>query len=115
MATQDWFILTKAQVTTLGGLPKVPPINAEVTPRAVDAASPGIGINLNPEATDYPVGGEVVTLITVTEPDGDGSYVAPRRVVNDDAHSAETKAFLMTMPIAGLDSDTIFAPPPPLE
>jgi hypothetical protein len=110
MATQDWFILTRAQVTTLVGLPKVPPINAEITPRAVDAASPGIGINLNPEATDYPSGGEVVALIPVIEPDGEGSYVAPRRIVNDAAYSAEAKAFLMAMPISSLDSDTIFAP-----
>jgi hypothetical protein len=104
MATQDWFVLTDAERTTAMGFNADPPDgSAEIDPRAIDAESPGVGINLNPDATDYPDGGEVVTLV--------GKHVAPRRIANDSAYSSELKTFLMTLPIAGLDSDTIFAPP----
>jgi hypothetical protein len=107
MATQDWFILTGAERTTAMAFnPDPPDGSAEIDPRAIDAVSPGVGINLNPDATDYPDGGEVVTLV--------GKYVAPRRIVTQaiPAYSEGLKTFLMTLPVASLDSDTIFAPPP---
>jgi hypothetical protein len=106
MATQDWFILTEAENTTATAFNADPPDgSAEISPEAISAVSPGVGINLNPDATGYPDGGEVVTLV--------GNYVAPRRIVTQaiPAYSEGLKAFLMTLPVASLDSDTIFAPP----
>lgn len=100
MATQDWFVLTGAERTTAMGYNT--PGGPEIDPRAVDNASPGVAINLNPDATNYPNGGEVVTLV--------GNYVAPRRIVNDVTYPADMKTYLLTLPFAPLDSDTIFAP-----
>jgi hypothetical protein len=43
-----------------------------------------------------------------------GKYVAPRRIANDVTYPGDMKAYLLTLPFAPLDSDTIFAPPPEL-
>ncbi len=104
MATQDWFILTSAERTTAMGYN--PPGGPEIDPRAVDHETPGVGINLNPDATNYPLGGEVVALV--------GTYVAPRRIIDDITYPTDMKTYLLTLPFASLDSDTIFAPPPGL-
>ena len=97
--TQDWFILTADERTAAIAFNTQ---SAEIDPRAVDNANPGVAINLNPDATNYPDGGEVVTLV--------GNYVAPRRIVNDGNYPADMKTYLLTLPFAPLDSDTIFAP-----
>jgi hypothetical protein len=103
MATQDWFILTGDERTAAMAFNTQ---SAEIDPRAVDNENPGVAINLNPDATNYPDGGEVVTLV--------GKYVAPRRIANDVTYPGDMKAYLLTLPFAPLDSDTIFAPPPEL-
>jgi hypothetical protein len=101
--TQDWFILTEAERTAAMAF-NTPSV--EIDPRAIDSENPGVAINLNPDAVNYPDGGEVVTLV--------GKYVAPRRIANDVTYPGDMKAYLLTLPFAPLDSDTIFAPPPEL-
>ena len=46
--------------------------NASINPRAIDAANPGVGINLNPRAVGFAVGDDV-TLV--------GKFAAPKRIV----------------------------------
>lgn len=101
--TQDMFILSASERTTAMGFN--PPGGPEIDPRAVDNASPGVGINLNPSATNYAAGAPVDLV---------GKYVAPKRIVDDPAYPQNMKDFLLTLPWASLDSDTIFAPPPPI-
>jgi hypothetical protein len=103
MAAQNWFILTPDQNTAVMAFNTT---DYQIAPRAVDAASPGVGINLNPNATGYAAGAPV-TLV--------GNYVAPYRIVNDPAYIAAVPgmiAYLNALPSALLDSDAIFAPPP---
>lgn len=74
-------------------------------PRPIDNSNPGVGINLNPDATDYPNGGEVVTLA--------GRYVANKRMVDDPEYllyAPDLVAYLLTLPWCMLESETIFAP-----
>ncbi len=80
----------------------------EINPRAVDNASPGVGLNLNPDADNFD-GGAVVPLA--------GKFVANKRIVDDpdyQAHAPDLVAFLLTLPWAMLEGETIFAPDPPV-
>lgn len=75
-------------------------------PRAIDNASPGIGLNLNPDAANFPAGGEVVSLT--------GKFVANKRMVDDPdylLHAPDLVTYLKTLPWCMLESETIFAPP----
>jgi hypothetical protein len=101
---QDWFILTEAERTTAMGL--IEPGGPEIDPRAVDGLSPGVGLNLNPDASGY-AAGEPVAL--------EGKYVQTRRIVTQSipAYPEAMKTYLLTLPWASLDSDTIFIPPEP--
>ena len=101
MAIQNWAIITPEQRTALMAF------NGEdvaVNPRAIDNAAPGIGLNINPDATGV-APGAVVTLA--------GKYVAPKRIVDDPqyvAYAPGMVALLLTLPWAMLEAETIFAP-----
>jgi hypothetical protein len=98
---QDWFILTEAERTT--AMAFIQPGDPEIDPRAVDGVSPGVGLNLNPDASGYEAG-EPITL--------EGKYVQTRRTVTQSipAYPEALKTYLLTLPWASLDSGTIFAP-----
>lgn len=101
MSTQNYFVLTSAQRSTAMGYNHP---SASINPRAVDSASPGSGINTNQNADGYDAG-DAVTLI--------GQYVAPVRIVNDPAYLSfvpDMVAFLLTLPSALLENETIFLP-----
>ncbi|MDQ0305348.1 hypothetical protein [Ancylobacter polymorphus] len=77
-----------------------------VDPRAIDNASPGVGINLNDSAVDFEPG-DVVTLV--------GKYVATKRIVDDPQYAIYAPGmitYLLTLPWCTLETETIFAPPP---
>lgn len=101
MATQNYFILTEAERNTAIGFNQPPA--PEINPRAVDNTSPGVGINLNDNAANYGPGDPVGLT---------GTYVAPKRIVDDPTYGAPLKAYLLTLPWALLENETIFAPPP---
>jgi hypothetical protein len=94
----NFFVLTPSQVTQAEAFNTA---NAEVQPRAVDNATPGVGINLNPAASSY-APGATVTLA--------GTSVAPKRIVDDSAYPDNMKTFLLTLPFCSLETETIFAP-----
>lgn len=102
MTMQNQFILTPAQRAAALGLDA--DFVAEVDPRAVDNASPGTGLNLNDNAADYQPG-DPVTLT--------GAFVLPKAIVDDPLYATncpDLLAFLLTMPWASLETETIFAP-----
>ena len=101
MSMMNFFVLTAAQVATAGTLDSN---DARIVPRAVDNASPGVGINLNDNATGVAAGATVPLT---------GRSVAPKRIVDDPAYLAVCPAlitFLLTLPWASLETETIFAP-----
>ena len=105
MAVENFAVITSAQRTTLMAW------NGEdvaIDPRAIDNVALGVGLNINPDATDHD-GGHVVTLA--------GNYVAPKRIVDDPeylTYAPAMVAYLLTLPWCMLEPETIFAPPPPL-
>lgn len=106
MAMENDFILTVAQRVTAISLHA--PLFAEVDPRAIDNASPGVGINLNDNATGV-AAGEAVTLT--------GKYILPKRIVDDPLYQARCPdliTFLLTLPWCSVEPETIFAPFVPL-
>jgi hypothetical protein len=106
MPMENDFVLTAAQRVTALGLDA--DLIAEVDPRAIDNASPGVGINLNDNA-DGIAAGETVSLT--------GKYILPKRIVDDPLYQANCPnliTFLLTIPWCTLEPETIFAPPPPL-
>jgi len=104
MAMQNWVILTEAELAIAKTLDDDE--NYVIGTRAVDNANPGLGININPNALDYPDGGEVVVLV--------GKFVAPKLIVDDPdctTYAPDLKNYLLTLPWAMLEAETIFAPP----
>jgi hypothetical protein len=98
---QNWFILTAAQRDAAVAFNND---DVAIDPRAVDNSSPGVGLNLNDNATDYDPG-EPVTLA--------GTFVAPKRIVDDPEYQTYAPgliALLIGLPFAALESETIFAP-----
>jgi hypothetical protein len=78
--------------------------NATIDPRAIDNASPGVGININDAASDFEPG-ETVALV--------GKFIAPKRIVDDPAYQLYCPnliPYLLTLPFCSLESETIFAP-----
>lgn len=78
--------------------------NATVDPRAIDNDSPGIGLNLNDLADNYGPGAPVALT---------GCFVANKRMVDDPAYQQYCPGlitYLLTLPYALLDTDTVFAP-----
>jgi hypothetical protein len=103
MAILDFIILTAAEAAQAQTLDDDE--NAAINPRAVDGASPGLGVNLNDSASNYAVG----AAVTLTR-----ACVAPKRIVDDPAYQQRCPGlvtFLLTLPWASLETETIFAPP----
>jgi len=101
MTTQNWAIITPDQRTALMAFNGE---DVEINPRAIDNAAPGIGLNINPDATGV-APGAVVTLA--------GNFVAPKRIVDDPQYATYAPgmvALLLTLPWAMLESESIFAP-----
>lgn len=98
MSMMNFFVLTSAQRTTAIGYNTG---SVAIQPRAIDNATPGVGINLNDEAVSY-APADPVTLT--------GCYVAPKRIVDDAEQPAGLKVFLLTLPWCSLETETIFAP-----
>ncbi|MBS7696280.1 MULTISPECIES: hypothetical protein [unclassified Chelatococcus] len=105
MSVENKFIITAAQKVTLEALSNptsIPPVY--IAPRAIDTASPGVGINLNPDAIEFEAGA-VVELV--------GKFVAPKRIVDDADYQAYVPGmitYLLDLPYALLEAETIFAP-----
>lgn len=101
MAVQNFFILTAADRTAAMVFNTN---DVAINPRAIDNASPGVGINLNDAATGF-LAGDPVTLT--------GMFVAPKRIVDDPeyhTYAPDMIAFLLDKPFAMLEPETIFAP-----
>lgn len=101
MSVLNMFILTAAQRTAAMAFNND---DVAIDPRAVDNASPGVGLNLNPAATGIAAGAAVALV---------GKFVAPKRIVDDQQYviyAPDLIAYLLDKPWATLDSDTIFAP-----
>lgn len=102
MPTMNFFVLTSAQRDIAVTLDDDE--NTIIAPRAVDSATPGVGINLNDQAQDY-TPGAAVTLA--------GTFAAPKRIVDDPSYQQYCPAlitYLLTLPWCSLESETIFAP-----
>lgn len=102
MTNQNWIILTAAQLSHAQTLDDDE--NYRIGTTAVDGASPGVGLNTNHDA-DGVEAGDVVDLV--------GKFVAPKRIVDDAdcaTYAPSLKAYLLTLPWAMLESETIFAP-----
>lgn len=102
MTTQNWVILTSAQLTHAQTLDDDE--NYMIGTRPVDNQNPGIGLNINPDAGDFDPGQAVVLT---------GMFVAPKRMIDDPdcaIYAPDLRAFLLTLPWAMLESETIFAP-----
>ncbi|MBS7699147.1 MULTISPECIES: hypothetical protein [unclassified Chelatococcus] len=110
MSVENKFIITAAQKVALEALSNptsIPPVY--IAPRAIDTASPGVGINLNPDATEFEAGA-VVELV--------GKFVAPKRIIDDPAYitnAAAMVAYLRELPFAILEDETVHAPEPPID
>jgi hypothetical protein len=103
MTTQHYFVLTSAQRTTATGLDNTE-AGVGIAPRAIDSATPGNGLNLNDQAVGFAVG-DPITLL--------GKYIAPYRMVNDPdclTYAPDLVTFLLTLPSAVLENETIFLP-----
>lgn len=101
MSIMNFFVLNSAQRTISMSFNDG---NTNIDPRAIDNTSPGVGLNLNDNSTDYEPG-EPVTL--------SGCFVAPKRIVDDPAYIAgvpDMITFLLTLPWCSLETETIFAP-----
>jgi hypothetical protein len=103
MTMQNYFILTSGERDTALGYNPVPPTGYEVDPRLMDNASPGVGINLNDNASNY----DPADPVTLT-----GCYILPKRIVDDPNYGSGLKTWLLTLPWSSLENETIFAPPP---
>jgi hypothetical protein len=103
MAIQNYFVLTSAQRTAAMTHNTD---DVAVDPRAIDGASPGVGLNLNDNATGYAPGASVALT---------GNYVTPSAVLNDpqyQQYAPDLVAYLADKPWCALEDQTIFAPPP---
>jgi len=105
MATQNFFVMSASQRIIAVGYNQGAG-GVAIDPRLIDSSTPGAGINTNPDADGFGVG-DPITLV--------GQYVAPVRIVNDPEYQREVPemvAFLLTLPSAILEVETIFLPPP---
>lgn len=102
MSVQNFFVLTQAQSDHAQTLDD--DNNYQIAPRAADNASPGVGINLNDQATSI-AAGATVTLA--------GNFVSPKRMVDDPdckTYCPNLITYLLTLPFCSLETETIFAP-----
>lgn len=103
MTTQNWFVLIPTQRAAAMAFNGP---DYQINPRLIDSATPGSGINTNQDADGFGVG-DPITLL--------GNYVAPVRMVNDPAYLQyvpDMVAYLLTLPAALLENETIFLPDP---
>lgn len=98
MPMMNFFVLTSAEVSTAEAFNT---LDAQIDPRAIDNLSPGAGINLNDEAAGYDPGEPVILT---------DCFVAPKRIVDDASYPSGMKTYLLTLPWASLEPETIFAP-----
>ena len=101
MSVQNYFIMTSSEKDEASGFDTQ---DVALGARAVDNASPGIGLNLNPDAANYAAG----AAVTLT-----GAWVAPKRLVDDPDYQTYAPgmiSYLLDKPWAALESETIFAP-----
>ena len=106
MSTQVWAVFTAAE--RAHALTIDDDAHFGIDPLPVSNANPGIGININPDAADFDPA-EAVTLA--------GMFVAPKRMVDDPdclTYCPALAAYMLTLPWAMLEHETIFAPPEPL-
>ena len=102
MGIQSWAVLSAAQFATAQN--KDDDDNCRVPTKPVTAASPGVGLNLNPDAADFDPG-DVIPLVDM--------YVIPQRMVTSPEsaiYAPDLVDYLKTMPWAQLDDEVIFAP-----
>lgn len=101
MPASDLFVLTSAQRTTAMSFNDG---NTDIAPIEITHSSPGVGINLNHEATSY----RLKDTVPLT-----GCFIAPKRIVDDQAYIDGVPGmieFLMTLPWCSLEIENIFAP-----
>jgi hypothetical protein len=101
MAVTNYFILTETERNAAASFDNE---NVALGARAVDNGSPGVGLNLNDNASDY-APGEAVALT--------GKFVTSKRIVDDADYVAFAPgmvAYLLDKPFAMLEPETIFAP-----
>lgn len=101
MAITNYFILTAAEKAAAQAFDNE---NVAIGCRAVDNASPGVGINLNDNAASFEAG-ETVPLTD--------KFVTAKRIVDDPDYlqfAPGMVAYLLDKPFATLEPETIFAP-----
>lgn len=102
MTTQNLVILTSSQLAYAQTLDD--DSNFQIGTRPVDNANPGVGININPDAVGV-AAGDPVGLV--------GKFIAPKRIVDDPdciIYAPDLATYLLTLPWAMLEAETIFAP-----
>lgn len=105
MSTQNYVVMTtteEVQARTLDD-----DENMTIEGRAVDGSSPGVGINLNPDAANFAAAASVPLV---------GMLVAPKRIITDPDYlnyCPDLCTYLETLPWCILENETIFAPPEP--
>lgn len=102
MAVTNFFILTTAEKNAANAFNNE---NVAAGGRLIDGSSPGVGLNLNDNATDYDPGEPVVLT---------GKWVTSKRIVDDPdyiTYAPGMVAYLLDKPFATLEPETIFAPP----
>lgn len=101
MSVTNFFILTTAEKNAANAFNNA---NVAAGGRVINGSSPGVGLNLNDNATDYEPG-DPVTLT--------GKWVTSKRIVDDPdyiAYAPGMVAYLLDKPFAMLEPETIFAP-----
>lgn len=101
MAVTNYFVLTSAERTAAMAWDNP---NVALGGRAIDNASPGVGLNLNDNAANFE-SGEPVPLV--------GKYVCDKRIVDDydyQLYAPNMVAYLLDKPFCLLEPETIFAP-----
>lgn len=103
MTTMQWFILDGTQAIAAVALNPTEDGAPNVFPIAVTSASPGVGLNLNDLCEDFDPG-EAVPLT--------GKKLLPNRIINDPEWQPYPNmiAYLLTLPTAQLENETIFLP-----
>lgn len=103
MTMQNYFVLTATQRSTAMAMNNKE-AGIAVNPPLMDNDTPGVGVNLNPDAK----GRDVLDAVTLTN-----HYVLPKRIVDDpeySRHMAALKPFLLSgCPWCSLEDETVFA------
>lgn len=107
MTVRNWIVLTPAQILVADqGGPGWGNGEVALGARLMDNESPGVGLNINPDAADYEPG-DVVALV--------GNGVVEKRMLDDPDYqmfAPDMLSYLEPLPRCMLEEETIFAPPP---